>query len=360
MTLLLTGASGHVGANLLRRLLVEQEDVRVMVRASTKRQAFADLPGLTFVEADLRDADAVGRAVADCERVYHCAAKVQTVVGGERDLYDTNVLGTRNVLRAAKQHHVKRVVVTSSLGAVGHPGDRPCNEDDGFYPFAHHMPYEASKAWVEHECLQAATEGLQVVMVVSTAVLGPNDYGPSRMGRVIRDFANRKLNAYLPGGFEFVAASDLVHGHLLAMRQGRSGQRYIVSSDFLTVDALMDMLARITGVPKPRLRLPPTVMMGIAHLTTALLRRAAPTRPLRFTPDAVRLLQMQRRADIGKAKRELGYTPTAIESAVLAAYEWFVAHGQIEKEQNDHASRTAGLRQRQKSPPEASRSRAEP
>lgn len=359
--MLLTGASGHVGANLLRRLLADGEDVRVLVRASTKREAFADLAGLTFAEADLRDAAAVARAVAGCERIYHCAAKVQTIAGGEQELYDTNVLGTRYVLRAAKQHGVKRVVVTSSLGAVGQPKDRPCNEEDGFNPFEHHLPYEASKAWVEHECLQKASEGLDVVMAVSTAVLGPNDYGPSRMGRVIKDFANKKLNAYLPGGFEFVGASDLVQGHLLAMRKGTSGQRYIISSQFLTVDDLMDMLAEVTGVPKPRLRLPPTVMMGIAHVTTAILRRAAPKAPLRFTPDAVRLLQLKRRADISKAKRELGYTPTAIEGAVRAAYEWFVAHGQIEgKNEHAKASGTAGLRQRQKSPPEASRSGVTP
>jgi nucleoside-diphosphate-sugar epimerase len=178
------------------------------------------------------------------------------------------------------------------------------------------------------------------------------------MGRVIKDFANRKLNAYIPGGFEFVGASDLVQGHLLAMRKGRSGQRYILSSEFLTVDRLMAMLETISGVPKPRLRLPPALMMGIAHVTTAVLQRAAPERPQRFTPDAVRLLQMQRRADISKAKRELGYTPAPIADAVRAAYEWFVKQGQIE---GPYASTDrTGFRQRQKSPPEASRSGATP
>jgi len=166
-------------------------------------------------------------------------------------------------------------------------------------------------------------------MVVSTAVLGPYDFGPSRMGRVIKDFANRAMKAYIPGGFEFVGAGDLARGHLLAMEKGTPGQRYIVSSAFLSVDDLMAMLERITSVPRPRLRLSPAIMMGIAHPTTFVLSRLAPDRPIRFTPDAVRLLTMQRRADISKAKRELGYVPSAIEDAVAEAYAWFVAQGEV-------------------------------
>jgi nucleoside-diphosphate-sugar epimerase len=170
---------------------------------------------------------------------------------------------------------------------------------------------------------------LPVVIVVSTAVLGPNDFGPSRMGRVIKDFANRQLSAYIPGGFEFVRAADLVSGHLLAMEKGVPGQRYIVSTRYLSVDELMGMLEELTGVPRPRLRLSPAMMSAVAHVSTFVLRHLAPDKPLRFTPDAVRLLTMQRRADIGKARRELGYEPTSLEDAVREAYEWFVASGQI-------------------------------
>ncbi|MBX7101241.1 MAG: SDR family oxidoreductase [Myxococcaceae bacterium] len=328
--ILLTGGSGHVGQNLLRELLAQGAQVRALVRPGTSRAPFEGLK-VELAEGDLTDGPSLRKAMQDVTHVYHCAARVQTVRGRERELYATNVLGTRALLRAARDAKVKRVVVTSSLGAVGHPGDRPATEDDGFNPFEHHLPYEASKAWVEHECLKAVVEGLDVVIGVSTAVLGPYDFGPSRMGRVIKDFANRKLGAYIPGGFEFVGAQDLARGHILAMEKGQTGQRYILSSEFLTVDALMDLLEKIAAVPKPKLRLPPAVMMGVAHVSTAVLNTVAPERPQRFTPDAVRLLSMQRRASCDKAKSELGYRPTPIEGAVQAAYDWFVAHGDVAK-----------------------------
>jgi nucleoside-diphosphate-sugar epimerase len=327
MTVLLTGATGHVGANLLQSLLARGDRVRALVRPDPNRAGVEKLD-VEIVEGDLRDLPALRRAAAGCSHVYHCAAKVQTVQGGEAELFAVNVLGTRNLLTAAREAGVRRVVVTSSLGAVGHPEDRPCNEDDPFNPFVHHLPYEESKAWVEHECLRATCDGLDVVIAVSTAVLGPHDHGPSRMGRVIVDFANGDLGAFIPGGFEFVSAADLANGHLLCMEKGRPGQRYIFSTQFLTIDTLMEMLEGITGHRRPR-RLPPALMMGVAHVSTFVLRRVAPDRPLRFTPDAVRLLQMRRRADITKARTDLGFAPTSIERAVRDAYESFVAEGRI-------------------------------
>ncbi len=341
MPLLITGASGHVGANLLRELLARGERVRALVRASTSREPFAGLD-VELVTGDLRDLEAMRRAMRGCSEAYHCAAKVTTVRGDEQELFDINVVGTRHVLEAARLEKVRRVVVTSSLGAVGQPKDRPCNEDDAFNPFEHHLPYEASKACVEHECLEAAARGVDVVMAISTAVLGPYDFGPSRMGRVIKDFANKKLNAFIPGGFEFVSAADLARGHVLAMEKGRAGRRYILSSSFLSVDELMDMLERITTVRKPSMRLPPTMMMGIAHVTTFVMQRVSPKAPLRFTPDAVRLLSMRRTADISRAKNELGYVPSSIEDAVRSAYDWFVQHGDITAKQPIGAAKSLG------------------
>lgn len=302
-----------------------------------------------IAEADVRDLPAVRRAMAGISRVYHSAARVQTVHGREQELFDVNVLGTRNVLTAAKQAGVARVVVTGSLGAVGHPDGRPCTEEDPFNPFQRHLPYEESKAWVEHECLRAVCSGLEVVIAVSTAVLGPHDYVPSRMGRVVMDFANGDLGAYIPGGFEFVSASDLAAGHVLCMDKGRPGQRYIFSTRFLSVDELMAILERITGRRRPR-RLPRGVMMGLAHVSTFVLNRVAPERPQRFTPDAVRLLGLQRRADTSKAQMELGFVATTIDRALEDAYAWFVAEGRIRTGRGEHGrlsqkSQTNGARE---------------
>lgn len=344
MTVLLTGGTGHVGNNLLRCLLARRERVRVLVRPESDLMEAVNGLDVELAEGDVRNLSAVRAAMAGCSRAYHCAALVQTVRGHEQQLFEVNVLGTRNVLTAAKQARVSRVVVTGSLGAVGHPEGRPCTEEDPFNPFEHHLPYEESKAWAEHECLRAACDGLEVVIATSTAVLGPNDYTPSRMGRVVMDFANGDLGAFIPGGFEFVSTADLAAGHVLCMEKGRSGQRYIFSTQFLTVDRLMEILERITGRKKPR-RLPRNVMMGLAHVSTFVLNRIAPERPQRFTPDAVRLLGMQRRTDTSKAQAELGFAPTSIEGAVEDAYAWFVAHGRIRprgRAERGRLARTSG------------------
>jgi nucleoside-diphosphate-sugar epimerase len=328
MSTLVTGGSGHLGANLVRRLVRDGERVVALERRGSNNRALDGLP-IQRVEGDLRDAEAMRRAVKGVERVYHCAAVVSTTAGREADLYDSNVNGTRNLLSAAREAGVRRVVVTSSFSAVGHTEGRPADERDAFYPFQEHMPYERSKAWVEHECLKAAVEGLDVVIATSCAILGPADFKPSRMGRVVKDFANGAMRAYIPGGFEFVSARDIVEGHCLAMEKGRTGQKYIFSSRFVTVDELMEILERVTGRRRPSMRLPPSVMAPIAAVSSFVLTNFFPDVPQRFTPGAVRILGMGRRADTGKAQRELGYQPTSIEDAVREAYEFFVARGEI-------------------------------
>jgi nucleoside-diphosphate-sugar epimerase len=149
------------------------------------------------------------------------------------------------------------------------------------------------------------------------------------MGRVIRDFANGKLRAYVPGGFEFVAARDIAEGHVLAMAKGRTGQKYIVSTEFCTTDRFVEICERVTGKKRPPLRLPHAVMLPIAHVTSFVLARLRPNDPQRFTPGALRILAQHRKADTTKARIELGLRPTSIEAAVREAYDFFGQEGQI-------------------------------
>ena len=326
MKLLLTGASGHLGANLVRRLLADGHEVRCLLRSGSNNAAVDGLPIERFY-GDLRDLGALHKAVAGIERCYHCAAKISTLDGEEQEVFDCNVMGTRNLLQAAREGSVGRVVVTGSFSAVGHRPGRPSDERDPFNMFDHVMPYEKSKAGIEHECLKAAVEGQDVVVATSSAILGPNDFKPSRMGAVVRDFANGKLRAYIPGGFEFVATRDIVEGHVLAMEKGRSGQKYIISSGYASVDDLMEILSRVTGRPGPRLRLPAPVMAVVAEITHFVGTHFFPKMPQRLTPGAVRILRQNRRADTSKARRELGFRPTSLEKAIAEAYEHFVERG---------------------------------
>ena len=330
MKCLVTGATGHLGANLVRRLLADGRDVRVLLwSADGIDNAAVDGLPVERVCGDLRDLAAMRAAVAGVGEVFHVAAKISTIAGGEREIYDINVTGTQNVLMAAREAGVRRVVVTGSFSAVGHTPDRPSREADAFFPFEEHLPYAFTKAFVEQECWKAVAEGQDVVVATSCALLGPHDYFPSRMGAVLRDFANGKMRAYIPGGFDFVAARDICEGHVLAMEKGKAGQKYIFSTRFVEVDDLMAIMARVTGRPLPPLRLPPMVMSAFAHVSSFVLTRFFPEVPLRFTPFAVKYLQMRRRADTAKAQRELGFRPSSVEDAVQEAYDDFVRRGLV-------------------------------
>ena len=328
MTVLVTGASGHLGANLVRRLLDEGTRVRVLARPEAGNTALAGLDVET-VWGDLRDLDATRAAVRGCPRVYHCAAKVSTGTGQVAEIHGCNVVGTRHLLRAALEAGVERVVVTGSFSAVGHVPGRPSDETDAVNPFERMLPYQRSKVAVEHACLTAVANGLDVVIATSCAIVGPHDYKPSPMGRVLLDFARGRLRAYIPGGFEFVAARDIVEGHRLAMDKGRTGHKYIFSSGHTSVDELMAYYEEITGRPRPRWRLSPPLMAALAEVTSFVTTRLRPDAPLRFTPGAVRLLRLGRRADTTKARTELGFTPTPLREAVREAYADFARRGLV-------------------------------
>lgn len=338
----LTGANGHLGANLLRRLLRDGHKVRVFLRPTSDNTTVDRLP-IERVYGDLRDFRSIEAGIRGCDRVYHCAAKVSTVTTGKWEIWECNVLGTRNLLVAARHAHVKRVVVSGSFSAVGHDPTKPSDETVPFNPFVEELPYGQAKACAEHECLKAVVEGLDVVVAVSCAIVGPNDFKPSRMGRVLLDYANGRLRAFIPGGFEFVSTHDIVQGHVLCMDKGRAGQKYIFSTQYLTIDELLDIYAQVAGRPRYGMRLSPVLMAGVAPITSFVMTNFFPSAPQRFTPAAVRLLRMQRRADCTKAKTELGYQPGGIAGAIREAYGWFVDRGAIKHPRIPVASEEPGI-----------------
>ena len=331
---LVTGAAGHVGANLVRHLLAAGDDVRVLVHPRHNNRGVDGLP-VERIEGDILDEDAVARAVKGCVRVYHTAAKVSVLSPTEpqmRELWQINVLGTRNVMRAALQAGVARVVHTSSFSAVGFDPDdptRPCHEDMPFYPFVEWMPYSRTKVLAEHETLRWVSEGLDAVIAVSTGVCGPNDFLPSRTGKAMIDFARGKLRAIIPGGYEAVTTDDLSRGHVLAMERGRAGRRYTLSTRYVTMDEMLGLFAEVSGVRRRPLNLPPKLMAGIAGAISRPMAKLLPNVPQHLTPGAVFVLTMQRRADTTRAQTELGFVPGDLPAAVRAWYEFFVAEGML-------------------------------
>lgn len=331
---LVTGASGHLGANIVHHLVSAGADVRVLLRRQSDDSAVAGLE-VERVLGDLRDPQAVQRAVAGCGRIYHTAALVSTMDGGRRQqraIFETNVIGTRNLLAAARAAEVERVVVSGSFSALGHfleRPDDPVDETSILYPFGRIMPYSRTKVLVEHECLRAFADGLPVVVATSTGIVGGHDYKPSRMGRTLCDYANGRLRFAVPGHHEFVAVRDIVRGHVLAMQRGRSGQNYVFSTASLSIDEVIDHFARVAGEQRRPVRLPAGLMMPVAEAVGFASSLLFPDREQRFTPGAIGRLRHHRRADIGKAQRELGYAPSPIGDAFAEAYAFHVAKGRI-------------------------------
>lgn len=331
---LVTGAAGHLGANLVHRLLDDGHEVRVLLRRGSNNTAMDGLD-VDVVWGDLRDASTLGAAVKGVDSVFHAAAQLSTVPPTpeiEREVYESNVYGTRNLLRAAGDAGAKRVVVTGSFSATGYDLDdptKPGHESMPHWPFEDVLPYVRSKVLVEHETLKACVEGLDAVIATSCAILGPHDYKPSRMGKLLLDFSHGKMNAFIPGGFDFVAADDIVEGHLLAYRRGRTGQKYICSTSYMEVDELMAIYEEVTGQPRPKLRLPGAVMAPISEVSSFVLGNFFPKTPQRLTPYAVSILRKRRRADTSKAQRELGFRPGSIRKAIHAAHADFARRGLV-------------------------------
>jgi len=329
-----TGSAGHVGANLVRRLLDDGTRVRVLLRHEDNNEGLDGLD-VERVFGDLRDLDAVRRAVEGCQGVYHVAAKISTIDGNHshrREVFECNVTGTRNMLLAAREAEAGRVVVTGSFSAVGYLLDDPSAPSDEtmpFFPMERTMPYERSKSLVEQECWRAAATGQEVIVATCCAVVGGADFFPSRLGRTLCDYTNGKLRAYVDGGFEFVAARDIVEGHLLCMRNGRSGEKYIFSSEYKTISEIVGLYEEVSGVPRPRRRIPARIMLVFSEVASAYLSRYHPDFPQRFTPGAIRLLKKCRHANLSKAKQELGYRPTTIRDAVHEAYAFHYSRNAI-------------------------------
>lgn len=332
--LLITGAAGHVGANLVHRLVQDGQRVRVLLRPEENNEAVESLD-IERAFGDLRNAQSLREAVKGCRGVYHVASMVSTIDGDaqhRRDIYETNVIGTRHLLRESKAAGVERFILTSSFSAVGYDldeTDRPATEDMGFYPFHRAMPYERTKVLQEHEVLKAVAEGFDALIITSCAVIGGHDYLPSRMGRTMCKMANNQLRAYVPGGFEFVATKDIVEGHLLGMERGRTGQKYVIATQFLTLDDIFDILEEITGQPRPKYRIPSGVLLPIAEVASAAIYRLNPKFPQLLTPGAIRRLRLRRHADTSKARNELGFVPSRIEEAFAEAYAFHWGRGAI-------------------------------
>lgn len=320
MRAFVTGASGFVGGHLVRALLARGDEVRCLVRPVSRR-LLEGLP-VEVIEGDLTDPDSVRRAIAGAEAVYHCAADYRLYVPDPARMYAANVEGTRNVLRAAAEADVRRVVYTSSVGALGLTADgTPADETTpvGLEDMVGH--YKKSKYLAEREAEAWVGRGLPVVIVNPSTPIGERDVKPTATGRLVLDFLRGRIPAYVDTGLNLVDVRDVAAGHILAMERGRVGERYILGNRDMTLKAVLETLAAIAGLPAPRVRVPHWVPLAVAAVDTGIARMRGGSP--RFELDAVRLSRKKMYFSAGKAVRELGLPQTPIEEPLRRAVAWF-------------------------------------
>ena len=320
-----TGASGHIGGNLVRALLEEGRSVRCLVRDDLR--ALAGLPVET-VAGDIFSPEALARLFDGADTVFHLAGRI-SIVGAEGGLVErTNVTGVRGVVEACLQAGVRRLVHVSSIHAFStHPNDRLLDETRELALGPEHMTYDRSKARGQLEVLAGVKRGLDAVIVNPGAVVGPCDFKPSRMGEVFLDIYHRRLPALLDGGYNWVDARDVVRGALAAERQGRTGECYLLTGHWVHICEVSALIGQLTGRRTPQAATPLWLAMAASYVAQALGRLQG--RTPKFTPGAVRSIQMHRYISHAKATRELGYQPRPFEDTVRDTLAWFAEAGML-------------------------------
>jgi len=328
MNTLVTGATGFVGSHVARQLVEAGNRVRVLVRQSSSLQS---LEGLSAerIEGDLRDAASLVRAMQGVQRVFHVAADYRLWAKNPAEIYESNVGGTRSLFEAAKRAGVERVVFTSTVATIA----VPCHDDalpsEETHASLEQMigHYKRSKFLAEQEAMSAAAAGLPVVIVNPTTPVGPGDWKPTPTGRIIVDFLNGKIPAYVDTGLNLVAVEDVAAGHLLAADKGRIGERYLLGARNMTLKQILDALSAITGRPAPRVRLPHAVALaaGYADQWYSHITGREPQIPV----DGVKMSRHRMFVESDKAERELDYRTSDVNAALERAVHWYEEHGYV-------------------------------
>jgi dihydroflavonol-4-reductase len=325
----MTGGTGFIGANLVRLLLSQGYAVSALVRPTSSLTNLRDLD-VEIVKGDLNDPD-LSQKMSGCQVLFHVAAHYSLWQADRDALYRSNVLGTRNVLAAARQAGIDRTVYTSSVAAIG-VGELGTTVDE-----THQSPldklvghYKKSKFLAEQEAKQAVEAGQDIVIVNPSTPIGPWDVKPTPTGDIILRFLRRQMPAYLNTGLNFIDVRDVARGHLLALERGKTGDRYILGNQNLTLKALLDRLSDITNLSAPQQTVPAWLPLGLAWFDERVL--APLGKPPSIPLDGVRMSLQPMYYNALKAVQELGLPQTPIEIALTDAVNWFLSEGYVDIE----------------------------
>src|SRR6202166_2650920 len=288
MLTFLTGATGFLGSHVARALADQGAQLRLLVRSTSSLRNLEGLNAETAI-GDLRDAASLEKAMAGCDTVFHVAADYRLWVRDPQEMYRSNVDGTRAILEATRKNGVRRVVYTSSVATMGFTRNgHPADEDSPVSLADMIGPYKRSKFMAEQVALEAGRSGMHVVTVNPTTPIGEQDVKPTPTGRIVLDFLKRKFPAYVDTGLNLVDVTECARGHIAALEKGRSGERYILGGENLTLKQILDKLAGITGLPSPTIRVPYFAALATGLVDELITGRLLGGEP-RATIDAVRM-----------------------------------------------------------------------
>jgi dihydroflavonol-4-reductase len=328
MRAFVTGATGFVGGNLVRALLVDGFQVRALVRPSSDQRNLVGLP-IEIVNGDLDSQAILTEQVAGCDVIFHVAAHYSLWRQDAAAIYRANVTGTENLLTAAQQAGTKRFIHTSSVAAIGVPAPGTLGTEATQTTLAELVSdYKKSKYLAEQAVLRAAREGLNAVIVNPSTPIGAYDVKPTPTGEIVLRFLQNRMPAYVHTGLNLIDVEDVARGHLLAWQKGRTGERYILGNQNLTLKEMLQRLAAITSKPVPRIAVPHFLPLAVAFVDELILARYCGKTP-QVSFDSVQMSRKAMYYDPAKAVRELGLPQQPIERALEKAVRWFEANGYV-------------------------------
>jgi dihydroflavonol-4-reductase len=327
MTVLVTGANGFMGSNVVRELIKDGADVRVTIRKDSDTRNIDDLD-VEKVYCDIRDKESVKSALKGCDTLYHIAAYFAHWAPDKKLFYDINVEGTKNLLEEALFQGLEKVVYTSTSNTIGsHGAGNFVKEDAEFNGWEAGDHYAISKYLAEIEAKKICEKGLPLVIVNPTLVIGVRDRKPTPSGALIVDIANGDMPGYIEGAINVIDVEDVAHGHIQAAQKGRIGERYLFGNENLYVGDFFKLIAEIAGVKSPKRKIPYRVALLLGYLFQVGARITK--KPPIVSVSQVRLGKMGEHFDCSKAVNELGLKQTPIKKTIEKAINWFRENGYI-------------------------------
>lgn len=331
MRTFLTGGSGFIGSHVARVLREEGWEINALIRKTSRTEILTRLQ-CNLIFGDLRDMQSLKDGMSGCDLVMHVAADYRLWSRNPDELYKSNVEGTRNILQSALDLKIPKVVYTSSVGTLGIPANgTPGNEKTPVCLEDMIGHYKRSKYLAEREAERYFKEyQLPVVIVNPSTPVGEEDAKPTPTGKIIVDFLNNRIPAYVQTGLNIVDVRDVALGHLLAAEKGEPGEKYILGSQNITFHGILEMLAQLTGEKAPGIRIPHSIVSALANTDTFIFDRILHREP-HIPVEAAKMARKYMFFDSSRAVRELGFPQHPVEDALSRAIRWYCENGYVSK-----------------------------